>query len=162
EKYEGALSWDSNHKATITVSNRSSWRRQRFTVAHELGHWILQRELLGKTTDPLFRGLSTNRKEVKEEERLANLLADAVRLPGEWVLQDAVEGAVGLQTVKRLVRKYSVSRMAALRRLADLIGRKMLYLNVVPTYFDDFDSPAEVDEAVYLRPRTGTLAAREQ
>jgi Zn-dependent peptidase ImmA (M78 family) len=160
--YDGALSWDSSQQATITVSTRSNWKRQRFTIAHELGHWILQENILGKTSEPLFRGLSTNRREVQDEERLANLLAAEILLPKKAVLFEASRNKPGLEMVRALVNRFATSRIAALRRMADIFGRRMLFLNVVPTYFNNLSSPAEIDEAIYFRPCRGTLSAREE
>lgn len=159
--FEGSLSWDNNGVPQIVVTRRANPRRQRFTIAHELGHWILQEELLEDKNRPLFRGVASNRAAVVEEERLANLLAAEILLPYNALVDEFSPSSLSMARLKAIARRYEVSQMALLRRIADVTDVPVVYLNVVPYRFNDLDSAAEIDNAIYATPRRGTLDDRD-
>jgi hypothetical protein len=69
---------------TIHVNAADNARRQRFTVAHEIGHYVLHRDLIGDgvTDDALYRSSLG-----AWYERQANRMAADVLMPAELVKQ---------------------------------------------------------------------------
>lgn len=66
-----------NGEKNIYVNNSQSVQRQRFTIAHEIAHFILHHDLLIKEGGtPMFRGGNSN-----PAERQANRLAAAILMP---------------------------------------------------------------------------------
>ena len=159
--FDGALNWDDKGAATITVAANANSKRQRFTVAHELGHWILQRELNSEPVGPLFRGVSENQSQVREEERLANLLAAELLMPSVSVRELLKNAGTDWSFIRQVAAIHNVSQMAAMRRIADLSGTALVYVSVVPQYFADSESIAELDDAIYFKPGTGTYMDRD-
>ncbi len=108
----------------IGVNRFHSETRQRFTVAHELGHMLLHAD------QPLIvdnDGLSLIGRRTEGEdstrEREANAFAAALLMPEEWVRQ-AVAGqeipVEGDEKVAALARKFGVSQQAMMFRLMNL------------------------------------------
>ena len=72
-----------NGEKNIYVNNTQSVQRQRFTIAHEIAHFILHQDLLTKEGGtPMFRGGDNN-----PAERQANRLAAAILMPKSKVTQ---------------------------------------------------------------------------
>lgn len=78
----GEIRPDDEGGYVIRVSRHDSLGRQRFTVAHELAHYILHRKLIGSgiTDDVLYR---SNQSDSVEAE--ANRLAADILMPAELV-----------------------------------------------------------------------------
>jgi len=74
------------------VHEKDSPNRQRFTIAHELGHWMI-RQARGENMDEIE---ITDKRDIfsstgaDEEERLANRFAGALLMPAS-LLQDWVK-----------------------------------------------------------------------
>ncbi|HTT83379.1 MAG TPA: ImmA/IrrE family metallo-endopeptidase [Rhizomicrobium sp.] len=84
-------------KFAIDVNSRHSTTRQRFTVAHELGHYIYHRELLGKGVgDTLaFRSEGTplpNPHITVTHERQANSFAANLLMPNHLIEKLKAQG----------------------------------------------------------------------
>jgi len=157
------LSWDSEGNATIFVSDRVSERRRRFTIAHELGHWIIQKSLgLEKPSRPLFRGVATNDFDIDEEEHLADSLAAEILMPCDEVREYCDVSEITLRTIRGLSKQFDVSRQAALRRIADVYDTSLIYLNVVPRRFRRMKSVIDVDDAIYVEPGARLIFDRGQ
>jgi hypothetical protein len=163
---EGMIERDVCGATTITLRQGASRRRQRFTMAHELGHWMLQQELAdaaGLGRGKLFRGLSTTSLEVAQEERLANLLAAEMLMPASVVPSLGLLRSDGLMSVlANLCRECGTSRVMAIRRIADVRNVNIAWLELVPRRFNDLDSDVQVDDAVFVSSGVGTLYARER
>lgn len=113
----------------IGINNSESYVRQRFTIAHELGHIFLHRQ------DPLsydpsvelihFRDEhSTTGTEPKEIE--ANAFAAELLMPEE-VVKKEIQDMKGIdlhdsEAVERLADKFGVSQAAITVRLTKLYG----------------------------------------
>lgn len=101
---------------TISVNRHDSARRQRFTVAHEIAHYLLHRDQIGKgiTDDALYRSSLSDWREAE-----ANRLAAEILLPRE-ALDRKVQTA---QEVSRedlasiLASEFNVSEVAMKIRL---------------------------------------------
>jgi Zn-dependent peptidase ImmA (M78 family) len=98
----------------IYVNAKHSEVRRRFTIAHEVAHFVLHRDLIGDgiTEDALYRsGLSD------AVEREANGLAAEILMPRHLV-REAVHG--GMSGLPELATRFNVSQQAMEFRLINL------------------------------------------
>jgi hypothetical protein len=92
----------------IAVSSHFSVQRQRFTIAHELGHAFFE------TTGPKPPRTGA------ELERLCDLIAVELLMPRTVFERDAVELGFSLDTIQKLSRRFNTSMETTALRLADL------------------------------------------
>ena len=85
--------------------------RRRFTIAHELGHYVLHRDAIGEgiTDDALYRSRLSG-----PLERQANRFAANLLMPWDLVVEATNQG---IDTVEKLAAKFEVSRSAMSVRL---------------------------------------------
>ncbi|MCY3995133.1 MAG: ImmA/IrrE family metallo-endopeptidase [Rhodobacter sp.] len=113
-RISGILSKLGENEFLITVNQREPEEKQRFTAAHELGHYFLHRNLLksgGKIEDRYIlkaEGVSDE----KEEE--ANQFAAAFLMPLDRVLEAMKSGK---NDVNSLAEHFGVSVIAMANRL---------------------------------------------
>ena len=100
---------------SIKVDRHEAKERQRFTLAHEIAHFLLHPDLIknGLSDDVLYRSTLSNRKEA-EANRLAADIVMPMSLVGEWMKQfpnslpeshiDALAEYLGVSTVALKVR----------------------------------------------------------
>lgn len=98
---------------SIAVNSHEAWVRQRFTVAHEIAHFILHRHLLDQkgalADDTMYRsGLST------AQETAANRLAADILMPFP-LIQTVI--ASGVNDPLSLAHRFQVSHHAMKIRL---------------------------------------------
>lgn len=106
-------------RAFISVRKDVSRGRQRFSAAHELGHWMRDR---GKGLTSLCgaKEMSMWDRGGRDRERLANRYAAELLLPS-YLFQPDVKGReITLSVAYLLAERYQVSRTAAAIRLAEL------------------------------------------
>lgn len=101
---------------TISINRHDSQKRQRFTVAHELAHFLLHRDQIGNgiKDDVLYRsGLSDTR------EAEANRLAADILMPMEQVRRKLANygGVPSEDVVSKLAMDFGVSDAAMRIRL---------------------------------------------
>ncbi|MBL8175276.1 MAG: ImmA/IrrE family metallo-endopeptidase [Bryobacterales bacterium] len=96
---------------SIVVNRKDPFARKRFTVAHEIAHFILHRERIGNslTDDALYRSGLTTR-----EEAQANRLAAEILMPGH-LLRGGLGGDPHV-----LAERFQVSEAAMNIRLESL------------------------------------------
>jgi Zn-dependent peptidase ImmA (M78 family) len=96
---------------SIGVNATESYVRRRFTVAHELAHFILHRNLItnGLVEDTLYRGGLSSR-----EETQANSLAADILMPFGLIRKMTNQGVVDPD---ELAEKFNVSKVAMRIRL---------------------------------------------
>ena len=100
----GMLISDNGHY-TIVVEERHSENRQRFTIAHEIAHYFLHKNLQEKFEDVVFfRGTITNSMEFQ-----ANNFASELLMPKETFLQQIKKGK---NKIEELARFFGVSSLA--------------------------------------------------
>jgi hypothetical protein len=132
EPFEGDLSGmlyrePGDAAAIIIVNSLNAKTRQRFTVAHEIGHLLLhEREVfVDRPISVRFRDARSSLAEDPEEIE-ANRFAAALLMPQDWLLADArrrLKRQPRLSDedlVDRLAQDYEVSRQAMEFRLAHL------------------------------------------
>ena len=112
----------SNSFVIRTNANHSD-TRQRFTAAHELGHYMLHRVLLGNGADDskayrsdLENGNFQNLNIKKKHETEANQFAATVLMPVDLIKEKHSE----FQNVYMLASKFDVSEAAMRIRLSSL------------------------------------------
>jgi len=116
-------------KALIGVNESHPPHRQRFTIAHECGHYLLH---LGETMHVdkqrsaltvRFRDEDSTKGE-DDGEREANLFAAELLMPAKFLRRDLEEGEDLLDEnengLRKLARQYEVSVQALTFRLANL------------------------------------------
>ena len=107
----GLIRKNSDGSYTIVTNARHPITRRRFTVAHEIAHYALHRDLIGDgvTDDALYRsGLSG------DIERQANNYAANLLMPWHLIGTAIVEGA---ESIEELAKKLNVSKTAISIRL---------------------------------------------
>lgn len=96
------------------VNSHHSGVRQRFTIAHELGHFVLHRTSQDNFRDVIFTRRSMGRDLM---EREADSFAAALLMPKEDVVRDIRDG---ITNVHELAARYHVSGLAMKFRLVNL------------------------------------------
>lgn len=109
----------------IGVENDASIKRQRFTLAHELGHFVLHNEVSSLFTDvQLFKRQSegySSREERMEQE--ANYFAASLLMPENLIRKEARVMQCDLhddENVSKLADRFNVSLSAMTFRLINL------------------------------------------
>lgn len=100
----------------ISINRHDSPRRQRFTVAHEIAHYLLHRDQIGDgiTDDALYRSSLSDSREAE-----ANRLAAEILMPRRLVDQELAKlaGVEALELVSKMAEKFGVSEVAMKIRL---------------------------------------------
>ena len=98
----------------ISVNRKDHYFRQRFTMAHELGHFIYHRDLIGDgiSDDRMYR--STNLQISESEETVANRFAANLLMPYKHIQKDFQELN---GDVEKLAARWQVSPKAMKIRL---------------------------------------------
>lgn len=105
----------------ISETNKS---RQRFTIAHELGHYLLHSNgkplFIDKTQKVMFRNSASSSGE-QLQEREANHFAAALLMPKKLIQTEINTAPDNLDSpIKYLAKKFKVSEQAMTFRLANL------------------------------------------
>ncbi len=104
--------------------------RQRFTLAHECGHFLLHKELISKEVHvdkafPMLMRDSLSAMGVDETEMEANLFAAELLMPTDLILE-ALEGELvdidEEATVNALAKRFKVSQAAMRFRLGNVFA----------------------------------------
>lgn len=114
-----------NGEATIGYNSNEHRVRNRFTIAHELGHYILHKDdkdlFVDKEFQVLFR--LNNADTSAKHEREANEFAACILMP-ENLIRNEIENSVIDYTdenfIKGLAKKFDVSTVAMSIRLSKL------------------------------------------
>ena len=120
----GCLIRNENGGATIGINSLEHPNRQRFTLAHEIGHYILHKEESTFIDRKFYR--SSNSKDGKRAEEIeANDFAGQLLMPEEFLIKDIEElqksqDAENGNAIEGLAKKYKVSKQALMFRLASL------------------------------------------
>lgn len=101
-------------RAIITVNNTSRRGRQRFSIGHELGHWVWDR---GKAAFACNSGEFTKRWSGVDRESVANKYAAELLLPRYLFRPLVNKKSVTFQTVKELATTFETSLTATAIRL---------------------------------------------
>lgn len=121
DDYDGELIPD---RRIIRINVRKPDVRQRFTLAHELGHWMLfHKERLSESEDAFFdHDVDDNRPFdpealKKHRDREASIFAAELLMPTTWVKRDWIRLS---RNVQALIALYAVSDDAMWNRVREL------------------------------------------
>ncbi len=119
-------------KAKIGYSTQTGRKRQRFTIAHELGHYMLNHQRQGVFVDTpekyftLFRDSNSSKGE-DFQEREANAFAAALLMPLDlvregtgYISRSNITRNEDFDLVSELARRFYVSNLAMSYRLTNL------------------------------------------
>lgn len=110
EEVPGLLSYG-DPRDYICLRKADARPRRRFTLFHELGHFLLHENIT------YCRAVTF---EQKQYEREADRFATGMLMPSEWLYRDWADG---IRQPFRLAQRYDVSQLAMKRRLAELAIR---------------------------------------
>lgn len=161
--FEGRIVWNEQGVPRIEIAAGRPFGRARFTVAHELGHWLIG-QVVDKAVGQSTRYRSTqplDRRSHAEEERLANSIAAEIVIPASRV-RDAAKYAVNPTLLRCLAKERRVSMATCLRRFAEVLGVHALSLRAMPMRFSERSSIAEVDSVSVYRPDGACLTDRKK
>jgi Zn-dependent peptidase ImmA (M78 family) len=124
EEFSGMVHRNRDGSAVIGVNSSHGIQRQRFTIAHEIGHLLLHTDetLHVDKNFPIGQRNEISGKSVNENEIEANQFAAALLMPRNFIAKD-IEHLVGkdvLFVIRRLATKYKVSEHAMSIRLSSL------------------------------------------
>ncbi|HEX3422296.1 MAG TPA: ImmA/IrrE family metallo-endopeptidase [Sphingomicrobium sp.] len=120
----------SGNGATIGVNSTQSRERRRFTIAHELGHYLLHEGMIHHV-DHNYRlnyRSSESAQATNVEEIEANFFAASLLMPKKFLaLLNAIEALDDDKEVEKLAKLFDVSRHAMSLRLVNLYRRYLPY-----------------------------------
>jgi len=122
DELSGALIRNSK-EVVIGVNSAHHEHRQRFTIAHEIGHFLLHKGIQLHVDQDFRINLRDSRSSTAEdiEEMDANRFAAQLLMPFQFIWKDARRRTTSeLDLVMELVRKYIVSPRAMELRLRSL------------------------------------------
>ena len=118
----------------IGINSLHHPNRQRFTIAHEIGHLVLHRKIIenGVHVDTTFFGLKRDQKSIEVNDTLeieANNFASELLIPAD-LIEGVIDSLVGDQVIdietseilEQLATKFKVSRDAMQYRLMRLMA----------------------------------------
>lgn len=105
----------------IRVNRNESRERQRFTIAHELAHYLLHRDIIDNSADGITDNVlyRSGAPEIKEFE--ANRLAAEIVMPQKLVkslIEERFDGVVNENSIEQLAKIFEVSKSAMEIRLS--------------------------------------------
>ncbi len=120
DELSGALYRDGDSGPVIGANARHHRNRQRFTIAHEIGHLVLHDEPV--FIDRVFRRDQISTEAVDPREIEANRFATALLMPEEFVLcqVEKGQGPLRFDAVERMAASFEVSSQAMAFRLETL------------------------------------------
>lgn len=116
---DGLLMPVSEDRYEVRVSCNAPRSRQRFSVAHELGHVVLQK--LGLAEHDEAHRETASVKTHSLEERFCDAFASAVLMPRDKFQEEAERLSMSIQTFRELSRRFDVSLSAAARRYFEIM-----------------------------------------
>lgn len=162
--FEGRFCLSPERGAEITIRKsdyeaNNKQRRVRFTIAHEIGHWIIH-EAIGSTRASLFRSPLLSTEEECEEERIADLLAAELLMPLR-AMRHFASHPYCHSIIYEGLRAFNVSKLAFMRRYADTADKSVVSINVLPKKFKDPFGGCFVDDAWVVEPPKRLRECRE-
>ena len=125
ETWEGVLVTDNDKKRGSIAFNKSSRiERRRFTIAHELGHFLCPWHGANAQCGKAELGILKSKDPNRAHEAEANRFAASLLMPRKLFLRDI--GRLGPPETEHIVRlhaRYRVSKEAAARRYTELSDR---------------------------------------
>jgi len=112
-----------NDSYVIRVNRHEARERQRFTIAHELAHFLLHRHVIDSSTDGIKDNVLYRSGEPERIEYEANRLAADIVMPMVQVnkaLTENFSGIITERTIESLAARFQVSKAAMEIRLSTM------------------------------------------
>ena len=111
-----------NNKAIITINENAPFERQRFSLAHELGHWVIDRGTIGKLCKREDTNASAiqNSKKIDWGEIAVNKFAADLIMPMHFFKKSCNGHQITFDTVENLRVIYKTSKLSTAIRLIDV------------------------------------------
>jgi len=111
-------------KSIIRINNRvRTESRRRFSLAHELGHWVLHPHLT-QLTACTQENLADYLNSIEETE--ANWFAATLLMP-KYLISEAIRGRdPSFATIEQITEDFGTSRIAAARRFVELTKERVI------------------------------------
>ncbi len=112
-------------KYIIRVNRHEARERQRFTIAHELSHFLLHRTIIDNSKDGITDTVLYRSGEPERIEYQANRLAADIVMPLNLIerqLEEEFGGIVTEETIEGLASDFEVSKAAMEIRLSTVVG----------------------------------------
>lgn len=148
--FRGRIDRGRQWQATITLRMDENAGRRRFTLAHELGHWLLQ-EAVSSRRLTHYRGMSLATQEEAEEELLADAIAAEILMPLAAV-RPMIDSMPPRKCFEHGPGRFGVTKAAFLRRYSEVSETRTLSATFIAARFDDPTSAAVVDDAWLASP----------
>lgn len=116
QNYSGEIFIENNIKS-IGINKNQSLTRQRFSIAHELGHYLCGHSVYDEDGKMLEDSNFDFTNPLHVQEKEANMFASELLIPKEFLEKDL--GVIGLD-IDKLTEKYQVSSQAMWIRLTSL------------------------------------------
>ncbi len=170
---EGSLVRNPNDSTEwgIFYNGKVSFQRQRFTIAHELGHFVLHRnrqQVFRCGSEGIDSGQDTTRLHERLLEREAHAFASDLLMPGDVLRQRIGSQTVNLRLLSALAERFDVSLEALCIRFVQFTDWRAILL-----YWDngflkyEWRSSSAIKTRARIRrngdpvqPPPGTLAAQ--
>jgi Zn-dependent peptidase ImmA (M78 family) len=122
DRFEGVLITDaSKTKGSIAYNNSSRLERRRFTIAHEMGHFLLPLHGAGAQCVKADMGVLASKDANRAREAEANRFAVSLLLPKKLFVRDMRQlRSPAIEHILKLADDYQVSKEATARRYMDL------------------------------------------
>lgn len=107
----------------VRVNRHEARERQRFTIAHELSHYLLHRSVIDSSPDGIRDNVLYRSGEPEHIEFEANRLAADIVMPMKLVrkvVENEYRGVVTDATIESLAARFQVSKAAMEIRLSSL------------------------------------------
>jgi Zn-dependent peptidase ImmA (M78 family) len=114
--YSGEIFIEDNVKS-IGVNKNQTLKRQRFTIAHELGHYLNGHQYFDEEGKMLEDSEFDFNNPLHKQEKEANLFASELLIPKNFLVKDLEKSGLD---IGKLTEKYQVSEQAMWIRLTSL------------------------------------------
>lgn len=105
----------------ITLNSRHGPNRKRFTLAHEIAHYVLHRSMIGVAGEGILDNAMYRSAKGDAVERQANNYAASILMPGPLVVKKWASGA---RNAEALAAEFRVSVPVAEIRIREIGFRK--------------------------------------
>lgn len=113
-----------NGEYVIRVNRNEARERQRFTIGHEIAHFLLHREIIDRSPDGITDTVLYRSGAPEYVEYEANRLAADLLMPRSLIDQEVRRefgGVVSEGTIEALASRFEVSKAAMEIRLSSLV-----------------------------------------
>ena len=121
EGVSGAVQKNDNGEISIYISNQDSVERQRFSIAHELAHAVLHKDLVDSK-----KIVNRSKNDSSNVEIEANKLAEEILMPekslNRFIKEEGLNknAEISSTIIQKIAEAFKVSKMVAIIRLRNL------------------------------------------